>query len=576
MAKSDQKSSSGNVSFFTRNATGMVRSMNWVDLMFLNVVSFGGAWSIIYAVTYAPYYGGDPAVSLLLTAPGILALLGVYYFFNVSMPRSGGDYVYTSRTLHPAIGFAGNFVGYTIFLWFWIADAASLFSSSGIAQTMNVYAGLTGQSWAGNLSTWVAQPWNNFILGTIVIFGFAGIVIVSTRLYFWIQNAFMTIAVLALAVIAILLLISLVHPSNFVTSFNNYAATSGLSPNPYANITASGAAFAPASGISPSNFSAAILLVPLWFTVLFWVFVSNYVGGETKQVKTTARRALFGSFGIIFVATLVIFETLYYALGPQSYNFVLGLDNIYYAYVPNTLGVVPNLSLIVAVLANNPYIVLFLAVGIVAGFILVAPQCMILMSRILFSYSFDRLVPSSMADVNQRFATPVKATLVAAIGGEVMLVFLSNVLSPGSSAGNSAQGTASTALSLYTYAGLATIALTFTFVSLSAIVFPWRRKDLYAQAGAIKRKIAGLPVITWLGIIAFVYSVTTIVWYSYDNVFYTFGCPAGLAAGCDYNYFLLFLPLAFIVAILYYFGVRAYRSSRGIALDKVYSEIPPE
>ena len=96
--------------------------MNWIDLVFLNVVSFGGAWSIIYALVYAPYYGGDPAVSLLLTAPGILCLLGVYYIFNTSMPRSGGDYIYTSRVLHPAIGFAANFIGYAIFLWFWIGD----------------------------------------------------------------------------------------------------------------------------------------------------------------------------------------------------------------------------------------------------------------------------------------------------------------------------------------------------------------------------------------------------------------------------------------------------------------------
>jgi APA family basic amino acid/polyamine antiporter len=563
-------------SFFARNATGLVRSMNWVDLMFLNVVSFGGAWSIIYAVTYAPYYGGDPAVSLLLTAPGILALLGVYYIFNVSMPRSGGDYVYSSRVLHPAIGFAANFVGYTIFLWFWIGDAASLFSSQGLSQTLNVYGGLTGQGWASTLSTWVAQPWNNFTLGTIAIFGFAAIVIVSTRLYFWIQNIFMTLAVLSLAAIAILLVGSLANPSAFVSSFNKYAATSGLTPNPYANITASGASFAPASGVSPTNISAAILLVPLWFTVLFWVFVSNYLGGETKQVKTTAKRALFGGFAIIFVATIVIFEVLYYSLGPQSYNFVLGLDNIYYGYAPSTLGVIPNLSLIVAILANNPYVVLFLAVGIVSGFILVAPQCMILMSRILFSYSFDRLVPSSIADVNSRFATPVKAILVAAVGGEVMLVFLSNILSKGSTAGNSAQGTAFTALSLYTYAGLATIGLTFVFVSLSAIFFPWRRKDLYEQTSAVKRKIAGVPVITWLGIVALVYSLTTIVWYSYDYKFYTFGCPAGLAAGCDYNYFLIFLPIAFFVAIGYYFGVSAYRSRKGMPFGKVFAEIPPE
>ena len=153
---------------------------------------------------------------------------------------------------------------------------------------------------------------------------------------------------------------------------------------------------------------------------------------------------------------------------------------------------------------------------------------------------------------------------------------MSNILSAGSTAGNSAQGTAFTALSLYTYAGLATIGLTFVFVSLSAIFFPWRRKDLYGQVSAVKRKIAGVPVITWLGIVALIYSLTTIVWYSYDNTFYTFGCPAGLAAGCDYSYLIAFLPSAFVVAVGYYLGVRAYRSSKGMPFDKVFAEIPPE
>ncbi len=86
------------------------------DMLFLNVVSFGGAWSIIYALEYVPTYGGNPLVALLLTAPGILALLGVYYIFQVSMPRSGGDYIFMGRVLHPALALAANFAGYAFFL----------------------------------------------------------------------------------------------------------------------------------------------------------------------------------------------------------------------------------------------------------------------------------------------------------------------------------------------------------------------------------------------------------------------------------------------------------------------------
>lgn len=564
---------------FVREATGLVRSMGWLDLLFLNVVSFGGAWSIIYALTYAPYYGGDPAFSLLLTAPGILALLGIYYVFTTSMPRSGGDYVFMSRILHPAIGLAANFIGYTIFLWFWIGDAATVFSTQGLAQTFSVFGSLTGSSWATSAAAWLTPPasgfaLNNFLLGSLFILFFALVVIFRTRLYFWIQNIFMSIAVIGLVLMAILLLMAWANPSSFVSSFNNYAhgvnstfaaaSSAGTHGWDYVNSTAQ-AAFPPPANAGSVAIGDNLLLIPLWFTVLFWVYVSNYLGGETKSAKATVKRALFGSFGIIFVSTLVILEAAYKALGV---GFLTGADNIYYQYASNPFGAPPNLTLIAGVLSNNAYLTLFLGIGVVAGFILVAPQCMILMSRILFSYSFDRVAPKALADVNDRFHTPVKSILVAAIGGEIMLAILTGAF------GGTSQ---STALALYIYAGLATISLTFTFVAISAILFPYRRKQLYEVASTVKRKIAGVPLVTWLGIIALVYGLYTVAEYFFVNqTFYTFGCPGGGAVGCDFNWFIGLLFVAFLVTIGFYFMVRWYRSRGGMPYDATFRDIPPE
>jgi len=71
------------------------------------------------------FYGGNVSVSLPLIAPGIFALLVAYYVFQVSMPRSGGDYVFVSSVLQPALGLAGDFARYIFFLWFRIGDAAA-------------------------------------------------------------------------------------------------------------------------------------------------------------------------------------------------------------------------------------------------------------------------------------------------------------------------------------------------------------------------------------------------------------------------------------------------------------------
>jgi basic amino acid/polyamine antiporter, APA family len=547
---------------FVREATGLVRERGWLDLMFLNVVAFGGAWSIIFAFTYAPFYGGDPALSLLLTAPGILALLGVYYIFSTSMPRSGGDYVYVGRILHPALGLAANFVGVTLFLWFWIADGASLFSSQGLAQILSVYGALTKSSWAISTALWVAQPWNNFLLGTVVILLFTVFIIVNLRTYFRIQNIFMTVAVIGLAVIVILLVAALFNPAAFKAAFDSYSTSVGGNSTAYDQVANGAAGSAP--DISPLGI-ATFQLIPLWFVVLFWVYYSNYLGGETRNVRSTAKRAYFGAFAIIFFATLLIFEIGYRALG---FNFIVGANNIFYGS-PNisTNAAPPNLTLFVSILANSPLLVLFLGIGIVAGFLFVVPNSIITFSRNLFAYSFDRLAPEKVAKVNDRFHAPVWAIAVAVVGSEVMLAFLSGVLGSGNSA---------TALALFTWAGLGTVTATFLFVGIAAIVFPWRRKELYESVCTVKRKILGIPVISWLGLVAFVYSFVTIYEWTANQVFYTFGCPAGGPTGCLYNDFIYTLIGVFIATIAYYGIIRYVRSRKGIPIDLALKEIPPE
>ncbi len=554
-------SDSGKSPFFVRKATGLVRDFSAWDMLFLNVVSFGGAWSIIYALEYVPTYGGNPLVALLLTAPGILALLGVYYIFQVSMPRSGGDYIFMGRVLHPAIALAANFAGYAFFLWFWIGDAATVFTTSGLAQTLSVYGSLTGATWATNAST-AFTPVTTFIVGSIVIALFSAIVLTSSRWYFRIQNVAMVIAVVGLVVIIGLL--ASTNVSAFTGVLNNYAAKTGTSiaGGAYQNATATGG-----GSVNTDYFGGpTFFLIPLFFTVLFWVYVSNYTAGETKEVRRSAKTALFGSFAIIFLATFAVLGLAYNNLGS---GFLAGAGGYALGSFTNPLPVLPNLTLFAALLANNSLLVWFIGIGVIAGFVLVAPQCMILMSRILFGYSFDRVIPTRVADVSERFHTPVKGILVAAIGGEVFLAFLSGIFGGSFSAGSSAN----LAFSLYSYAGLAAVGVTFTVVAISAILFPYRRKSLYETSCPVKRRVLRVPVITWLGVVALAYTLGTFIYYSTQYQSY-FGAGSTLAN--DYYPFLGVVAAMFIGAIVWFYVARWYRSKSGIPFDKAFQEIPPE
>ena len=53
--------------------------------------------------------GASMPLSVLISLIPAVILGGVYILFGIMLPRSGGDYVFNSRALHPAVGFAANF-----------------------------------------------------------------------------------------------------------------------------------------------------------------------------------------------------------------------------------------------------------------------------------------------------------------------------------------------------------------------------------------------------------------------------------------------------------------------------------
>lgn len=281
----------------------------------------------------------------------------------------------------------------------------------------------------------------------------------------------------------------------------------------------------------------------------------------TSVVKSGAKFGLFGSFGVIFLTTLAVLGLAYSNIGA---DFLAGAGYYAFAYGPNPFPVIPNLTLFAGIISNNAILVWFIGIGVIAGFVLVAPQCMVLMSRILFGYSFDRIMPRFVAEVSDRWHTPLKGILMAAIGGEIFLALLSGVIGPSNQA---------TAFLLYSYAGLATIGITFTFVSISAIVFPFLRKELFQTTNPAARRVAGVPVITWLGIISLIYGVVTFGYYTYNYNFY-FG--AGTLAATSYFPFLGGLAALFVICITWYVVVRVQRKKQGLPFERIFKEIPPE
>lgn len=89
----------------------------------------------------------------------------------------------------------------------------------------------------------------------------------------------------------------------------------------------------------------------------------------------------------------------------------------------------------------------------------------------------------------------------------------------------------------------------------------------------MKRRIANIPILTWLGIIGLIYSAVTLGYYTYDYNFYV---GAGTLAANFYFIFLEVVGTIFVGCIVWFYAMSWFRSRGGVPSKKALQEIPPE
>ena len=98
---------------FARKSSGLVRAASTTDASLVNVyvATFPIMVSFLLSIVL-PFYGGaNLYLTLLIGAVVALPILITYAVASSIMRRSGGDYVFISRLLHPGVvGSAANFV----------------------------------------------------------------------------------------------------------------------------------------------------------------------------------------------------------------------------------------------------------------------------------------------------------------------------------------------------------------------------------------------------------------------------------------------------------------------------------
>src|SRR5438876_2409687 len=133
---------------FTRNATGLVREVSMWDALIMNTLGMNVAVGSVLLLQQAPaiFPGGNLVLAVVIgTLLMTFTLLLVYSEFSAAMPRSGGDYVFVSRVLHPFLGWIMAWSQGIWLIFFWIGFNAWFALTFAIPTALPVIASTTGQ-----------------------------------------------------------------------------------------------------------------------------------------------------------------------------------------------------------------------------------------------------------------------------------------------------------------------------------------------------------------------------------------------------------------------------------------------
>jgi len=527
---------------YARKSSGLVRTIGIFGAMVFGVHCISLSSSGL--ITFSWLAGVWPGSSIIgiLTVAMFFCLFHAYTYsvIGATMPRSAADYTLASRTLSAPLAFAASWT-LVIFsamvagsLVAWIPKTAFpvLFATMGIV--------LNNQGFS-NFAAWSATPAGIALIGTICTLIVFGSMILPTRIILRTLEIGFFLGLLAWVVLYFQL--GTAARDAFPAAWDKFMGAGSYEAR---------IALAKANGMVTNPNVAIMTLAGL--IMGFWIFYGYYIptffAGEVKQAENTLLAGSWASLlvtWVIFVAAALLLQRLVPLewIAAESYLSNAGITKA---------NPMPWITFYAAILKPNLILLWIVAIAWFYTLINLGQTYFFYCSRIIFAWSFDRLVPEKVCYIHPTLRSPIIAIAIITAIAELGVIDASGLFWTGSVMG--AQ------LNFVFFA-----ACTMLVPVLAVTIMPFTKPDLFENASAmVKRKIGKVPVITIVGSITMVYLVWMIVAsFLYPAVGGMIGLPTlGILAGL------------IISGIAVFYIARAYRMSKeGIDINWTFQSVPP-
>jgi len=515
------KSKASGQTVFVREATGLVKSASLLDAFSLNIsnMSIGALLGVMgLTLVYLPSMSGVNLVlasvlGFLIAIPQIV----VYTMMSSRVPRTGGDYVWVTRSLGGFLGTSISFMGYTLetmaYMALIVLSAVFAIGSVGLALGQQGFFGLAVPSGIQG-----AQPYLQFGVGAAIFAALIALNIFKPKAGYKLVSALTAFGVtITLVAIGVLL-----HAGR--AGVESYINSLGISGVTYSSLASSykGPTF---------NFAATLSIMPLMAAFVYpWLNAAPAVGSEvknTRALKMSIPLAALTSFALLTAA----FGTLYYVGGLPFINQALSNQTLVFDYSFNfwtlAMGV-----------AGNSALAALLGLGWIVWNIGILAYGIIVVSRYLFAGSFDRFLPEKLSYVSPKWSSPLVAHIVDLVI-TITLVGLAAVFYGGFSG---------------LFGAIIASMIYFAFVGISAAIYATRKekgaaKTILIVAGALN---------------AAVFLFITYQFLSAPSVWGITPLSEAYVVG------------TFLAGAIIYTASKRIHTRKGLNIALAYKEIPPE
>ena len=571
----------GGRALFTRQSSGLVRDVSVANALFFNTSAFIGAgvgwYPVFYSLAYVPIgtYAAFTTYGWASILVGAFCILLALIFASLTsvMPRSGGDYVFTSRIV-PRVG---PFLGW---LESWTLAFASLaiiaFEVPIVVRNLQITGRIigigTGSDFFNGANTWFTDDTGavtgmpGFIASLGVLALIAVITFQAVRRF---HRIITVLAILGLVGAALMFVVGLVAitPENFAANLPQY--TGGVTVDQLA-----------AAGDAAGFKTTGLDLNPELFAFIAGIVLLNYIGFQysayiSGEIRGNVRRgvliALLGALGIAVFMNSAYTDFISYRLGLDGQ---VAWGAIYWGFITDPglpLGQPNSMPLMGAIASPGLWpIWTIVSLAVTLFPFLLCPVYVAFLSRVQLAWSLDRQVPEWFGRVSERLHAPANAILAAIFVAGILALLQNFPILKSIGLGFLAPIDGKLNLVSTLWFSILAAGLTWIMPGVNALLVRWTRPDLAQDA----------PFRTWLPVMGVVWVVMTVGLYWYAGISPIINRVGAGAEETQLDYLnrtgITMTVVIFAAGIVVYLIQAARNRAAGIDTGLMYQEIPPD